>query len=415
MQLFGSSSRVPKRYLAGTHRARSPAETLALYGSLMERCGISRLANITGLDFIGIPVYAAIRPLSRSLSISQGKGADREAAKASALMEALECWHAENIEHPLRYETFRALRRTDDVLAIDADAASEIPLDPDRPTLWIKGWEFFQEAPVWVPFEHVHLNFVKPSAGPQRCRQNSNGLASGNCVEEACVHALCELIERDATSLWFLDPREGSDKRTQLDLKTVDAGSAPLIAKIEAAGLHVGAYDATSDIGIPCYHAIVFDRPKSVRAMGYFWGFGCHLMPQIALSRAITEAVQCRLTEITGAREDILPSAYQLNRDDAELAEMEQMLLSPPPMLNFAERQSLATDSFDGDLEILRGALRRAGFNTGAVVDLSRTDIGLPVVKAVVPGLEGTFRGPEHQPGPRARRMIELRNMDQQP
>src|SRR4051812_32950415 len=91
------SERVPKAFRQGTHRAASPAETLARVRTLMAQMGITRLGNVTGLDRIGIPVAVAVRPNSRSVSVSQGKGLDWEQAMASALMEACEGFHAEEI------------------------------------------------------------------------------------------------------------------------------------------------------------------------------------------------------------------------------------------------------------------------------------------------------------------------------
>src|SRR6476620_11197984 len=88
---------VPKKFRRGTHRAIPPAETLARVRPQMARMGITRIGNITGLDRIGIPVAVAVRPNSRSVSVSQGKGLDLPQAMASALMEAAEGFHAEEI------------------------------------------------------------------------------------------------------------------------------------------------------------------------------------------------------------------------------------------------------------------------------------------------------------------------------
>lgn len=93
--VFERDYTMPKGYTSGTHRTRSPATTFADYARLMPALGITRVANVTGLDHIGLPVYTAIRPTSRSLAVSQGKGLDAAAAKASALMESIEAWHAE--------------------------------------------------------------------------------------------------------------------------------------------------------------------------------------------------------------------------------------------------------------------------------------------------------------------------------
>ena len=74
-----------KAYLRGTHRQRPPAETVARVRQLMPVMGITRVANVTGLDFVGVPVVMVTRPNSRSLAVSQGKGLDLDTAKASGL------------------------------------------------------------------------------------------------------------------------------------------------------------------------------------------------------------------------------------------------------------------------------------------------------------------------------------------
>src|ERR1700716_4064363 len=103
---------LPKRFWQGTHRTADPGETLARVRPHAARMGITRLGNITGLDHIGIPVAVAVRPNSRSVSVSQGKGLELPQAMASALMEACEGFHAEEIE-PCRRAAHRNLSRTE--------------------------------------------------------------------------------------------------------------------------------------------------------------------------------------------------------------------------------------------------------------------------------------------------------------
>lgn len=84
--------------LPGTVRARTPEETWAAAAGLLPEFGLTRLADLTGLDCIGPPVWTAVRPASLTLSTSQGKGATPLLAKLSAVMEAIELWH---LEQPL--------------------------------------------------------------------------------------------------------------------------------------------------------------------------------------------------------------------------------------------------------------------------------------------------------------------------
>src|SRR5919202_3278663 len=90
-----------KVYRKGTHRARFPEETWDIIEPKLTRFGITRIADVTGLDTIGIPVALGIRPLARSLSVSQGKGQTSTLAKVSAAMESIELWHAEHAYPPV--------------------------------------------------------------------------------------------------------------------------------------------------------------------------------------------------------------------------------------------------------------------------------------------------------------------------
>jgi ribosomal protein S12 methylthiotransferase accessory factor len=97
----GGAKRTEARFL-GSHRAVSPATTVKRLRKLMPQMGITRVANVTGLDRIGIPVVMVCRPNARSLAVSQGKGLDLDSALASGLMEAAELYHAEHIALPLK-------------------------------------------------------------------------------------------------------------------------------------------------------------------------------------------------------------------------------------------------------------------------------------------------------------------------
>src|SRR5438045_3016271 len=96
----------PKGFRAGTHRIYAPEDTIRRVEPFSRQMQITRVADVTGLDNIGVPVAVACRPCSRSLSVSQGKGLTIAAAKASALMESIELYHAERIALPIKYNSF---------------------------------------------------------------------------------------------------------------------------------------------------------------------------------------------------------------------------------------------------------------------------------------------------------------------
>lgn len=139
------------RYRFGTHRAARPTVTLRRITPLLGQAGITRLADVTGLDWVGLPVYQAIRPRSRNLSVSQGKGLTAAQARVSALMESLETFHAERIEQPSVWATVGALRGD---LAYDPHQLplSEPSLLDDETLLeWIAATDLSTGAPTWVP------------------------------------------------------------------------------------------------------------------------------------------------------------------------------------------------------------------------------------------------------------------------
>ena len=363
--------------------------------------GITRLANVTGLDVIGIPVYMCIRPNSRNLSVSQGKGLDPSSAKASALMESIESWHAESLDLPLRHESQSVLRRTTRTLDLD-DLTRRPDVPMYGPMLWLAGYDLLAGEPFWVPHELVNLTYVPQAGRIPLFPRSSNGLASGNHILEATSHALCEVIERDAMALWSLGD-DAHAKATQLDLATVDdPGCRALLDRIDHAGVGVAAWDITSDLGIPAYTCTIYDRPGSMRVAGLFCGIGCHLSATVALDRAITEAAQSRLTAISGSRDDILPSKFGEARNEDDLKNFHEAIGLPQPELSFGARGSLAGATFEHDVSLLLDALRHVGIAGAAIVDLTKPDLGIPVVKVIVPGLE-QWGVEGHRPGARAR------------
>jgi ribosomal protein S12 methylthiotransferase accessory factor len=393
-----------KRYRGGTHRSRSPEDTLRAFLPLAETMGITRLANVTGLDSIGIPVYMACRPLSRSIAVSQGKGLTAVEAKVSAFMEAAETYHAETITAPLKMASFDELRRDHRVIEVAGLPASQLgDFDPGQQILWIEGAPLDGDHPLWVPLELVSTNYTLPQPqGSFAFAANTNGLASGNTVTEAALHALCELIERDALSLWRLGG-EASRKAAKLDADSVD--SAPcreLLAHYARAGLDVGLWDVTSDLGVPVFCCAVAERSDS--AVEAELGAGCHPDREVALLRALTEAAQSRTTRIAGSRDDYVPESYD---SAAKLARHRtaQLWLADLPRRRFPEAPNLSGATIAGDLERVLACLSAQGVTQVVAIDLTKPDIGLPVVRVVASGLEGAYQGAgsDYRPGPRAR------------
>ena len=214
MGLLHAAGPSAKAFRRGTDRAREPAETIATVGPLLGVAGITRVANLTGLDRIGVPVGMVCRPNSRSSAVFHGKGLDLAAAKVSGLMEAIETWHAETMQAPLRFGSPAELAGKLDLIDIGAlPMRAGARLDPARPFFWMQGENLGDGAPVWAPAEIVHMNATLDAPPSTGCfSASTNGLASGNHVLEATTHALCEVIERDAHFTQIANARRKSKK-----------------------------------------------------------------------------------------------------------------------------------------------------------------------------------------------------------
>jgi YcaO-like protein with predicted kinase domain len=396
-----------KSCLRGTHRAVSPAETLARIRPLFARAGITRVADVTGLDRVGVPVAMAHRPDSRSVSVSPGKGLDLDAARASAAMEALEGWHAERVLRPVVYASRADLPPGHHVVDLDGlPRVAARPFDPHLALPWIEGRDLFAGRAVWLPFELVHTRYTHPlvpSSGAFAL--TSNGLASGNVPFEALAHALCEVVERDAVSLWRAGGAR-SLRATSLDLATVDDPDCRgVLARFERAGVEVGAWEVTADTGVATFACEVAERAgEHLRPFLPGFGSGTHPRRAIALLRALTEAAQTRLTTIAGARDDLRVAQYLRALDESQ-RESALARIATPPARTFSDAPDAHHDDFDGDLAWLLDRLSNAGIRQVVAVDLARPDVGIPVVRAVVPGLEGASDAPGVLPGARRRRV----------
>ncbi|WP_082367281.1 YcaO-like family protein [Ensifer adhaerens] len=380
-------------------RVCAPEETFARVAPLLPAFGISRLARLTGLDSIGIPVWNAVSPNAKSIVINQGKGITDIGAKVSAAMEALERAVACNPSAPIVHATRRTLlEKGERALTLPGlVAAGEADLSDAEPTAWLRGVDLLRQQTTFVPFHAALLDRTL-----ERCRywQSSDGLASGNTEGEAVLHGLLERIERDAETLWRLLPLTAR-LRTCIDADLFDD---PIIndmtSRIATAGLTLRLFDMTSDIGIPCLSAVIADAgirdAKEPRYHDVTIGHGAHPDPRCAAIRAITEAAQSRLTYISGARDDVFPETFtrRLPRETQQLFEA-----SP------CTRNPLAWAAGKGENALLAHvieALMRAGISTVVAVPLLAEPLPFSVVKVFVPELENPDGARKRRFGARA-------------
>jgi len=368
----------------------------------MSAMGITRIADVTGLDTIDIPVVMVSRPNSRSVSVSQGKGCTLAAARASGLMESVEGFHAEHVSLPLRVACTEDMNKSAQIVDLDLlPTVEDSPFHPHYPVTWIESEDLVSEQSFWLPYEMVHTNYTYPRPSGSGCFPiSSNGLASGNNIVEATVHGICEVVERDAISLWH-QFGSFSINRTSIDPETINnALCIETLGKLDVAGQDTFIWDITSGIGIPTYFSVIMDRDSHTRHIGV--GSGTHLSREVALLRALHEAVQVRTTYIVGARDDITPDEYTPEGIDAKRHYFGEFIRHSSFSADYSQTGEFDSDSVEEDLATLLSKLQSAGISQVLRVDLHKPEFDIAVVRIVIPGLESPHDDEGYVPGARA-------------
>lgn len=263
--------------------------------------GISRLTDITRLDRLGVPVYASVRPRGRTLRVHAGKGTRPEEAAAGALMEAIEFEVAERdsaagAEYRLPWGELvdgwpGGLGPADFSLRLGRTPRLGAAVDTARCRDLVTG------RVVLLPTELVFMpGYARPE--PSLYGSSTNGLASGNSLEEATLHALLEVLERDAVAM-----NRARDASQIVDMASLPVPFAALAPAWKRQGVELIVRHVPNDFDLPCFEAHLHEAASTdVNLAG---GYGLHPDRGVALARAVTEAAQSRLSLIHGGRDDI--------------------------------------------------------------------------------------------------------------
>lgn len=258
------------------------------------------------------------------------------------------------------------------------------PFDEDAVMDWTPVWSLSEQRHRLLPTRYLYFD-APAGGGPLYVRPDSNGNAAGSSLEDAVLQGLLEIVERDAVALWWYN-------RTPVPAVDLDAFHDPWTEELREVyaelGREVWVLDVTSDLGIPAMVAAsrrVDQRPEEI-----MFGFGAHLDPRLALRRALTELNQLMPVLINVGSD----GRYGTDDQDAvrwwrDATVANQPYLLPDvgdrPRVPSDYRYTLNHDLFD-DVTEIRNKLESLGMEM-LVLDQTRPDIGLPVVKVIVPGM----------------------------
>jgi ribosomal protein S12 methylthiotransferase accessory factor len=382
---------VPVKYFGCSHRAIAPEETIKNVKSKLRVAGVTRVAEITHLDRVGIPVYSAIRPgaAEGAVSIYAGKGATKPQAKASAMMESFERYSAEiHNDHKDKF-VFGNFKDLDGVLneyiSPDSLILPNLIFDPETAELeWVKSTNLKADEEIFVPANAVYHPYI-PEKAARLFQSNTNGLASGNKLEEAIFHGIMEVVERDAWSIFE------SKRRSKPEISCENSENQiikNILTLFEDAGIHVKLVDLTADVEITTVAAVSDDAVLKDPAL-LTLGVGTHLDPEVAVIRALTEVAQSRATQIHGTREDTIRAVFMRKAGYERMKRMNSHWFGESKKsIDLNDIKNISGDSFNEDIETSKKLLRRCGFNDIIYVDLTRPEIKIPVVRVLIPGME---------------------------
>lgn len=371
-----------KGHLEGTHRLIPPEATLENIRPHLAANHVTRCADLTGLDRIGIPVYCAIRPKGKTMQVANGKGLRHVDAKVSALMEAVEVFHAENPACELRAASYRELlgegRRVVSPVGLP-EHLGETFFSEEFRLRWVEGEDLMTGEEVWLPSSAAYIS------RPRLHAFTTNGLASGNHLVEATLHAIYEVVERD-TVVRLKDGERLSFRpgRCQfIDTKTLPEGPLrELHELIGRAGMKLVLIRVAGVTPIHTFMAVILDSSPFSHATTVNTGYGSHLNGVVAAVRAVTEAAQVRLTYIHGSRQDVKSATYA--RAHTRPYDFFDRL---PPNASWQELDHRVTLDLQADFDETLGHLRAAGVEHLYRVRMTREPFQIPVVKVIIPGM----------------------------
>lgn len=370
-------------------RGAAPERTLAAAKAFAAHARVRAVTDITHLDCLGLPVFVAERADALTDGFTFGKGRVAIESEIGAYMEAIECHVAEqgNAEMETRWSTIAELG--EGVREFAPRLGRDI--EPDDRLLLARAHDVEGGAPGWIPAELVFC--AATDIGTSLYGTTGNGLASGNSVAEASLHALFELIERDIWSIEFVRNRS-----VRIDEDSLPPPVREVAAAAARGGLRLVVRAVPNDFAMPFFAAFLFDPAKPEQRF-FNGGWGCHLDRDIALMRAVAEVAQSRAAYLHGGR------AAPDGDEDGVAAQTEAV--ASPPFTRFEDVETIAAaDTIAGQWAQAVACLRRVTGRPIWRVVLTPDEGALHVVRLVVPLLEN-FSRETMRVGPRLQAELE--------
>ena len=346
-------------YFKGTHRVIAPKRTIEINEDKLRTVGITRIADITDLDRIGMPVFTAIRPTAEdgAISIYGGKGISKDHAKASAMMEGFERYSAEKQDDDETViATVAEIGEKGDYIdpkSLNLNQKFEKTDLSDMTLEWNMSHDLISGKEYYVPSNAVFHPYIHDNSVESLFKSNTNGLASGNVLEEAILHGIFEVIERDAWSIFEMTHKNYS----QINIDSIESELiTDIIDKFESEGIKIKLMDFTADINIPTIAASADDTVT---------------------------------TQINGAREDTVRADFAREAGYERMKRINKYYFKQEEdQIDLSDIENKSTTSITKDLEIVKDELIANDIKQILYADLTRPEIDVSVVRVIIPEME---------------------------
>ena len=382
--------------LSSSVRAVGPEVTLKHARLLSEKLGVTRVTDITRLDQFNVPVYASIRPDASygSLCVNAGKGLRPIEAQVGAYMEALEFAAAEeknlpqnSLEEIMPSQINQRNSGQYDVLDFCPRMATSIDLNSPMGAVACEDITKLTDAS--APVELICLPTSLDTCLQSVFGSSSNGLCSGNTFEEALIHGVFEVIERDIRSFQSVD-----DRSHLVPFSSLPGWAKSMCRPLPDAGLELNVRFQENAFGVPYFMATISDL-KTQNPIYFSGGYGCHYNPEVALVRAITEAFQSRLSFIHGGRDD-LEKRYQfvgsmtMERKREFTQNLHKLFSSKKTTINFDVLPTAFPEpaSFEASVNSTLDLLIRHNFENVLTYEYSVSNDHLVFLRVIIPKME---------------------------
>lgn len=382
---------IPIKFIKGTYRVKDPVDTYDSNEEKLRTAGITRITEITHLDRVKIPVFSSIRPTAQSggVSVYAGKGATVEQARASAMMEGFERYSAERQD--IDETIIASLSEIEEFGEYIDPKSLNLPKEFEKKDIsdlsleWSKSIDLISNREYYIPTNAIYHPYISKDDSQSLFKSNTNGLASGNILEEAILHGIFEVIERDAWSIFELTHKNYA----QIDISSIENEIIiDIIEKFESEGIKIKLMDFTADIKIPTIAASADDTITKDAGL-LTLGMGTHLDPEVAILRALTEVAQSRATQINGAREDTVRADFAREAGYERMKRINKFYFrDEEEQIKLSDIENKSTSSITRDIEIVKDELVSNDIQKILYSNLTRPELDVSVVRVVIPEME---------------------------